>query len=234
MTEGNTTRTAEAPDLHEQDVAVYLKEHPDFFASHEYLLTDLSLPHPDTGQAVSLIERQIALLRQQNRELSRKLDHIAQTARSNELLLERMEELILDIIDSPDLHGVLQVLDGAMRTEFHADAVAVRLFGRDRTEAPFVAPDAEGLQEFGRILSARRPVCGDLSPTQKNYLFGSRADEMASGAILPLCEGRRSDCIGLLGIGSTDPKRFHSEMGTVFLAHLGAVAAKVIRNRIGD
>lgn len=233
MTEGSTTRTAESPDLREQDVAVYLEEHPDFFATHEYLLAELSVPHPDTGQAVSLIERQIAMLRQQNRELGRKLDHIAQTARSNELLLERMEELILDIIDSPDLDSVLQVLDGAMRTEFQADAVAIFLFAKDRTEAPFVAPDSEGLQEFAGLLSGRRPACGDLSPTQKSYLFGSRADEMASGAILPLCEGRKSDCIGLLGIGSTDPERFHSEMGTVFLAHLGAVAAKVIRNRIG-
>lgn len=232
MTEGSASKSSSTTHLREREVVDYLEEHPDFFTSHEYLLTDLALPHPDTGEAVSLLERQVGLLREQKRALSRKLQHIAQAARSNELLLERMEQLILDIIDSGNLESVLEVLERAMREDFHADAVAVRLFARDRTDAPFVRPDSEGLQEFGRLLSGRRPVCGNLNGAQKAYLFGDRADELASGAIIPLCAGRKSDCVGLLGIGSTDAKRFHPEMGTVFLAHLGAVAAKVIRNRL--
>ena len=219
--------------LHENDVAVYLEEHPDFFTSHEYLLNDLSVPHPESGEAISLLERQIGLLREQKLDLTRKLQHLAQVARNNEQLLERMEELILNIIDSDDLDGVLEILDGAMRTDFHADAVAIRLFANDRSEAPFVSPDSAAVREFEQALAERRPVCGNLAPRQKAYLFGERADEMASGAILPLCEGRKNNCIGLLGIGSADPKRFHPDMGTVFLAHLGTVAAKVIRNRIG-
>jgi len=222
------------PGLNERDVAVYLQEHPEFFQRHESLLTDLALPHPDSGQAVSLLERQVGLLREQKHELARKLQHLAQVARSNEQLLERMEQLILDIIDSSNVERIVEVLDEAMRSDFHADAVAVRLFSTERTEPPFVSPDSEALREFDKVLSDRRPICGHLSPEQNEYLFENRAEEMASGAILPLCEGSDADCVGLLGIGSVDPKRFHPEMGTVFLAHLGAVAAKLIRIRLAE
>ena len=41
-----------------QDIANYLTSHPDFFDQHPELLATLQLPHPQNGQAISLIERQ--------------------------------------------------------------------------------------------------------------------------------------------------------------------------------
>ena len=62
-------------------------------------------------------------------------------------------------------------------------------------------------------------------------MFGKVADELASGALIPLLDPTSDECIALLAIGSVDPRRFHAEMGTTFLRYLGAVLARLLRRR---
>jgi hypothetical protein len=211
-------------------VAEYLNAHPDFLHRYPELATELTLPYHNSEKTVSLVERQMGLLREQKQELKHQLQHLTQVARSNEQLLERLQKLILDLIDSPDLAAALDLLETAMRRDFHADAVTVWLFG-ELPPSSF-APHEEARQVFERLLAEGRPACGALRPEQVGALFGDRTD-VSSAALVPLCEGETGECLGLVGIGSIDPKRYYPEMGTVFLAHLGAVAARVIRARLG-
>ena len=228
-------QSAEPSPPGEREVAAYLREHPDFFERYEFLLLDLRLPHPETGDAVSLVERQVAILREQRQELKRKLQALSQAARTNEALLERIEGLIMALIDSPTLEQVITTLDRTLREDFHADMVGLRLLRegpfQGRTRPDTVPTDEPGLRAFVKVLAGRQPVCGYLSPEQARFLFGERAQEVGSGAIIPLCDDEETPCLGVLGIGSIDPKRFHPEMGTVFLAHLGAVTARILRRR---
>lgn len=228
MTERTEIDTTTLPE--EQDVAAYLQRHPDFFLRNEGLLTDLRIPHA-VGGAVSLVERQVLRLREQKQELERRLQQLARTARNNEQLLERLQALILELIVSPDADTAIRLLDRALRDDFHADFVSLRLFGDvDRPEA--IAADAPGIEALAPALAARKPVCGYLDPEQKAFLFGAHAGEVASAMLIPLCESACDACLGLLAIGSVDPKRYHSEMGTVFIAHLGAVATRILRARL--
>jgi uncharacterized protein YigA (DUF484 family) len=215
----------------ESEVADYIERHPDFFHRHPNLVTALTLPHPASGKAVSLVERQVVLLREQKLELKHKLQNITQIARSNEELLERFQTLILDLIDSPSLERALQVLESSLRSEFHAEAVVVWLFAPGAGSGS-VAPDDPRVRIFQRLMDQGRPACGALRPEQITALFGDQV-QIGSGALVPLCEGE-GVCVGLVGIGSADPKRYHPEMGTVFLRHLGAVAARVVRARLGS
>ena len=48
-----------------EQVAAYLRAHKDFFVEHEALLADITIPH-ETGKAVSLVERQVVVLRERN------------------------------------------------------------------------------------------------------------------------------------------------------------------------
>jgi len=213
----------------EQTVAAWLAAHPDFFHRHPELVGELTLPHPTHEKTVSLVERQVSLLREQKLELKHKLQHLAQVARGNEQLLERLQKLILDLIDSQDLTSTLDLLETAMRRDFHADAVTVWLFG-DAVAGGFV-PREQARKVFQRLVEQGKPACGALRADQLAALFGEDTD-VTSAALIPLCEGEGSECLGLIAIGSVDPKRYHAEMGTVFLAHLGAVAARVIRARL--
>lgn len=206
--------------LNEGAVADYLRNQPDFFLRHPALLADLQLPHADTGAAVSLIERQVAVLREQRQDLKRKLQQLTQTARDNEHLLERIEHLLLGLLETEDEQHLILRLRNSLREDFHADAVELRLMGDEADKVRAL---------FDKVIARGEPACGHLSPAQAQYLFGKLADELASGAIIPLFDADRR-CIGLLGIGSIDPKRFHAEMGTTFLHYLGAVLSRLLKS----
>lgn len=51
--------------LDENEVADFLRAHPDFFERHLALLSELVVPHSSRGGAVSLLERQVGVLRDQ-------------------------------------------------------------------------------------------------------------------------------------------------------------------------
>ena len=44
----------------EQDIADYLKNHPDFFTHHPELLQQLTIPHSHEEGTISLVEAQLA------------------------------------------------------------------------------------------------------------------------------------------------------------------------------
>jgi len=210
----------------EREIADYLHKHPDFFQRHEYLLDELTLPHSHGGKAISLIERQVGLMREQKQALKKQLHQLSQSARTNELLLERLQTLILTLIDSASIEDAVVRMRQGLHEDFHADAVELHLFGDQEGE---VRRDAPVLKQFQTVLHNRRPICGHLRPEQLHFLFGARSNEIASAVVIPLCETGQDECLGLLGIGSIDAKRFHPEMGTLFVNHLGAVATRILR-----
>jgi len=61
--------------LNDLSVAEYLQTYPDFFERNGPLLAKLRLPHlRDAGATVSLVERQVEVLRERNQSLERKTE----------------------------------------------------------------------------------------------------------------------------------------------------------------
>lgn len=223
----------------EKAVIDYLKTHPDFFLGHDDLLARLMLPHR-AGKAVSLIERQVSVLRNENRGLRRQLEDLVQIARSNEELIHRLQQLALRLLDCGDFATILHALEDSLQQDFHADAATLHLYSdpADRVaeyvgsqhflRVDVVGDDAAraGLQ---RLLTGGEPVCGALGADILQRLFGERAAGIASTALLPLtladAAGSVRD-IGLLAIGSGSNERFNAGMGTTYLRHLGELIAR--------
>ena len=65
----------------------YLEANLDFFERHSELLSSLRLPHI-SGDAVSLVERQISILRQKDRKMEYRLEELIEVARINDALGE--------------------------------------------------------------------------------------------------------------------------------------------------
>lgn len=207
----------------EKGVAAYLRAHPDFFTYHSDLLAEINVPHV-TGSAVSLVERQVTILRDQNRQLRRRIMEMVEAARENDRLLERLQRFTLGLMELERLEDLPTRVLRDLREEFDADRAILRLFLEPAPggESPEFTLRETAEPALGNVLRAGKPVCGRPKPSQLLYLFGEQADLICSAALIPLGEHGE---IGILAVGSYDEQRFHPEMGKLFLGHIGAAVA---------
>lgn len=227
-------KSEKSQPLDEAQVVEYLRHHADFFSRHAELLTDLNLPH-ETGAAISLIERQVSLLREQRDALSRKMESLIQLARDNELLSDDLHAFTLALLDSESMEEIFSITENYLRMEFDADAVAIRLlFSSDMEEEEerldYVMEQGR-MPTFERILMAGEPSCHPLSQEEAFYLFGDEAADIASSAVIPLVT-RDETVYGLIAIGSSDPERFEADMDTLFLRRLGEFIAHLLQGHL--
>ena len=216
----------------ENSIASYLKSHPDFFERHGSLVLALKLPHRAGGATVSLVERQVSMLRTRNAQLERQLKDLVAVAKQNDVLVEKIHQLCLKLMRAPTLIQRLERLETGLREDFAAERAVLVLFPAAPAEAArdgFVKranPDDPDVRPFATFLRAAKPRCGPLRDRQKN-IFDRDADEVSSAALVPL--GVES-ALGFLIIGSRDPDHFHPGKRMDFLARLGEVLAVAIRN----
>lgn len=228
----NRRKPAE-PDA--DSVAGYLARHPDFFLQHPELLDSLEIPH-QTGGAASLVEYQVARLRDRNAQLDRKLKDLVAIARENEALMERVHRLTLKVMDAGDLPTLVDHVETLLREDFQANAVRILVFGETdpRLKTPsvlYLSPDDSQLAPFADFRREASPLCGRLRQEKLAVLFGEQAEKIRSAALLPLDEECR---IGVLGIGSFEEDRFHPGMGTVFLKLMGQVLGRSLSQHLAS
>jgi len=220
-------------ELSEQAVHDYLAAHPDFFENHAHLLNSLHLPHA-TGGAVSLVERQISVLRQKDFKLEKQLKELIGVARANDLLSAKIHELTMQLLSAHDLRTTVIALEEGMRSGFSADQAVLVVFGDpnafDDIDAGrffrVVEKTSEELSPFKTFLGSSSARCGQIRDAQRDFLFKEDADEIGSTALVPLTNGTE---IGFLAIGSSDANRFHPGMSIDFLTRLGDLVAGALR-----
>jgi uncharacterized protein YigA (DUF484 family) len=206
------------------DVAAYLSAHPDFFHQHQELLEALNVPHA-CGDAVSLVAKQIELLRDKNRKLQVKLSEILQNARDNDAVFRRIHELTLALLEATSVEDALASLRWILHEAFQADFVTLRVFDPQPATALsdlYTSLDRTELNAIRMILEAGVPVCGVPSADKIRCLFDSDGDEVLSYALIPL---RHAGVKGFLAIGSRSAQRFQTTMGNFFLAQIGEIVA---------
>ncbi len=208
-------------------IADYLKSHPDFFERHPLLLLSLKLPHRTGGTAISLVERQVAVLRQRNAQLERQFKDLVAVAKQNDALVEKIHQLALKLMRAASLPARLEQLETSLREDFAAERAVLVLFPAAPATAVregFVKRltlDDVDVRPFATFLRAAKPRCGPLRERQKN-IFERDADVVSSAAFVPL--GADSS-LGFMVIGSRDPDHFHPGKRMDFLARLGELLA---------
>lgn len=214
----------------ERTVADYLIAHPDFFEDHAQVLAKLKVTHP-SGQAISLIERQVEVLRQQHRQMERKLVDLIEVARANDALIERIHHLAIALLDGNTLADRLYSLQEEMRNRFGADEVSLFLLNAkpanlDAGPARWIKPEDAGLEQFREFMKAGKPYVGRLRAPQLEFLFGEQSERTASVALVALgAQGKH----GILSIGSHEADRFGPTLGTAFLARIGELLTAAIQ-----
>jgi uncharacterized protein YigA (DUF484 family) len=219
--------------LSEEAVCEFLAGNPDFFERNARLLGSLRLPH-ESGSAVSLVERQVSVLRQKEIRLEQHLKELIGVARDNDLLAAKMHAFTLQLLAVENLSGAITAIEEAMRSGFDADHAVLVLFGNpeefeDIDAGRFfraVLREDDSLGPFKTFLQASGPRCGQVRDAQRDFLFRDAADEIGSVALVPL--GQKAS-IGFLAIGSTDADRFHPGMSIDFLGRLGDLVSAALR-----
>lgn len=219
----------------EKSIVKYLQKNPEFFTRESELLANMLLSH-ESGTAVSLVERQVSVLRQQKDDLKKQLQVLIQNSRTNEDLSNKINSLIITLLDASSIIEFLDLISKQLQKDFKADAVVLRLFQSQfknlkdeniiQTREEFIDWSEPVLGAFEKVIKGRQPVCGNLKKGQLDSLFETNADDISSAALIPLIDNRDTTvCYGMLAIGSKDRNHFHAEMGTLFLSHLGKIVA---------
>jgi hypothetical protein len=204
--------------LNDLNVAEYLQTYPDFFERNGSLLAKLRLPHlRDAGATVSLVERQVEVLRERNQSLERKLKELVDVARANDTLADRIHRLSQRLIRSHDLSTTVNAVETSLREDFDAMHSVLVLFLEEARSLE--GPAGRFLRKtFESLMQAGKPRCGQIRDTQRDYLFGKDSIEIGSVALTPL--GAKG-ALGILAIGASDTDRFHPAMSTEFLSRIG-------------
>ncbi len=218
---------ASAVDPRDEDsVMRYLRDNPDFFGRHPTLLTDLSLPH-DSGEAISLVERQVAILRERNIDMRRRLTHLVGAANNNDTLFEKTRRFTLLILDCESLDAIDGVLADTLIDDFAADYARCFVSHPSSFESGqhllYVSSAAE--LPLLHLTQTTSLSCGMLRTDELQTLFGDVVSGDGSAGLVRLKHG---DLIGVLAIGSHDPTRFSPDMGTLFIRYIGDVLSRVL------
>ena len=203
------------------EVAEYLKRNPEFFEEYADEIAGIFVPHPHGGHAIPIAERQIVTLREKVSELESKFKELVDYGTENDQISEKVHRSTLALFAAPDLETTLAVLYHSLKEDFGVPQVAARLWGKvpEQSYLQELAATSSEIRQYAEQLG--QPYCGPVAAFESREWFED-GDILQSFAFLPL---RTAQPFGLLALGSPDPHRFHSGMGTLYQTRLAELAS---------
>jgi uncharacterized protein len=214
--------------MNADDIALFLRGHPQFFDQHPELLEKIHVPHPHGGRAIPLSERQTLALREKLKALEARLGELLKFGEENDAISEKVHRLSAALVGARDFAALARSLHFHLREDFAVPHVALRIWGRS---LPQDAEEARAIDEEQktRAMALGAPQCGPANGNPFVRWFGEAAEHLRSIALVPLGE---SAALGLLALGSEDAKRFYPEMGTLYLRRIGELCAAGVTARL--
>lgn len=213
-----------------EQVAAFLRANPDFFVDHQELLAELTLPH-ESGGAVSLLERQVAVLRERGRRTRASLDSLVDNARGNDRLFDTTRRVVLSLLEADGVAGLRDAALAELGRHPGVDACELVLAARPGLDGPVrVDAAAELTARFRDAFRLRRTHCGAADQRQLDWLFPGGA--IRSAALCPM--ERDGETLGLLALGSRDGGHFSVGQDTLFLDYIAEILGAVLARRLAD
>ncbi|HEV2704010.1 MAG TPA: DUF484 family protein [Steroidobacteraceae bacterium] len=223
-------RGVQAQQSEEETVAHFLQQNPEFFENHLPLLARLRLPHARGSSTISLVERQVEVLRERHASLEQKLADFVTVARANDAVAEKLHRFTRRLLRAQTRQGAIEQLEASLREDFDSFHSVLVLIGEQGGVVPqrfvrLVDREDMNLKSFESLFTSGKPRCGQARDSQREFLFAADAPDIGSVALVPLGE---HGSLGLLALGSTDRDRFHPGMSTDFLARLADLISDVL------
>ena len=214
-----------------EQVAQYLQENPDFFINRDSLLAEITLPH-ESGKAISLLERQVKVLRERSIESRHTLNTLLENAKYNDQLFNVTRALILALLMENDVSQIASATEANLNTQPGIDASSVILFSSDdlnnventRIESADFLHDV-----FPTLIRDRKTLCKNIEKQTANFLFPHYGTGVRSVALCPIGRDRM---LGVLAIGNKAQDYFNADLDTMFLDFIGEVLESIILRKI--
>ncbi|KEZ76284.1 DUF484 family protein [Salinisphaera hydrothermalis] len=220
-------------DLDEAEVAAYLAAHPDFLRRHPEAFEAMDVPHA-SGSAISLIERQVGVLRETNARIQSRFDELLATAKSNEERVIQLNRVARIMAGATAADPMIDALTQCLHDHLAVDRVYVGIQGSlpaDIERIHKLEDGADASRALTNVFRRGKPICGELSATQSRALFTTDDDAlMTSAALIPL---GKNGVHGAIVLASRDPKRFTPDMGTLFVELFGDLLTATLRRLLG-
>lgn len=192
-------------------VAEWLLATPGFFDRHSNLLAQIQLKSPHGDKAISLQEKQMTMLRSQNKDLNQRLAEMLTFGAQNDKTQNLMVAWLGNLLATKDYEKASTIVTDGLSHIFELG------------KAVFVK--ASDLPEGLFNTFAVEPFCGGVNNAPEALLSIANTNE-GSLAALALSHGDKQ--LGLLLLISPKAERFTSEMGLVYLKQLAYLAAAAL------
>jgi len=217
--------------LSAKEVTAYLLEHRDFFEKHPATLAALDVPHKIPG-ASSLIERQVAQLREHNEQLRHRIAELLENARDNDQLFEKTRKLSLRLNESVGFSEQVNKLKQVLAEDFNAESYSLVLFDQsENLEGDCLRTiDSETAHELAPgLMNIEQVLCGHLRENEYQFLFPKDHEKIRSAILIPI---KQKNLHGFIALGSEDENRFHPKLGTLFADYIGNIVGGSLANAL--
>lgn len=215
--------------LTDEQVASHLRSHPDFFERHPSVLSELSVPHVQSGPAISLVERQTLVLRERIRSMELKLADLLRHGQENDAISNAMQRWIRGLFLHREERSLPEHLSASLAHIFSVPQSGIAIWQADAqwADEPWCMRAAPDYAE--QIDQMMTPICGPVSLSPAASLLPDGAAHAQSIAVIPLRIGAAPEAYGVLVLGSPDPKRFGPDLGVAFLERIGEIASAALQ-----
>ena len=218
-------------DISVKQVRGFLRDHPTFLDENPDILETMIVPHKPEG-AISLVERQLSVLRDGNKEMHAQLDSLYTIAKDNEAMFERTNRLVANLLKANNLGELVQSLYDSLENDYGIEAYSLTLLGSSedlpKSLAKISSPD-KAKQEISLVLSGVRPTCGRLSASEMDFLFDDSLNILGSAAVVIL---RNEGNLAILALGNSDSTYYTEAMGTIFLDYIAEIMSLLLPNHL--
>ena len=239
--------------LEPSQVLLYLQKNPNFFIENEEILKDINLTHK-SGQAISLVERQVSILRNQSKTADEKFSELITNASNNDKIFHLVRDLVLQILKLSHASSIPKLIKSQFERIQGVDVCSVIIpdFTVNESCDNLRKVSIESLQDnFPEIFRLKKTFCGAISKDKKMFLFddsslegkSDRNDiqqakdksnsgiirEIHSTAICPVIY--ENEVLGLIGCGSKDENHFSPTLETIFFDFIGEVIGAILSRK---
>jgi uncharacterized protein YigA (DUF484 family) len=171
-------------------------------------------------------------LRDRNKEIGDQLDLLVETAQNNELMFEKTRQLVINLLEAPDLPALVETLYESLGVDFGIESFSLTLFANEKKLKKMMAKVTsfeDAKTQVPALIDLDRSICGPRQDSEVDFLFGESHQPIKSVAAVTI---RKETTFGILSLGNSDPEFYSSDMGTLFLDYVADVLGRLLSQHL--
>jgi len=219
--------TAKKSSTDEQQVRDYLLNNLSFLEENPDVFEAINISH-QSGKAISLVERQVSIMRDRNKNLNDRVEQMRTSAAENAQLLEKTKKLVLNLVQAQDLKSLVKMLTVSLKEDFATEFFNLTLIDSGEISSitgANVISSEEAKSKIGGIIMANHATCGVISREESSLLFGESASDIGSVVALPL---KHKTPFAVIALGNSNANFYPSDIGTIFIDYIGDLLTELV------